>query len=83
MVTMNTVAELNQTHIGKRVRVQTMECAYVEGTLATIKHVVKEPYGKFVETWLAFEELTIRNGRENIYLPVLTYGNRTAVEIDE
>jgi hypothetical protein len=77
------VAELNQTHIGKRLRVQSFDGGFIEGTLAKVKHELKEPYGKFIETWLAFEEFTVKQGRDMIYIPFMTIGNRSAREIDE
>ena len=80
---MNTVADLNHSHIGKRVRVQTMDGGYIEGTLAKVTHKVKESYGTYIDTWLEFEEFTVRTGRENMYIPFHTIGNRSAKEIEE
>jgi hypothetical protein len=80
---MKTVADLNHSHIGQQVRVQCFDGGYVEGTLARIDHKVKEPYSKFIETWLAFEEFTLKVGRESAYIPFATIGNRSAQSLED
>jgi len=80
---MKTVADLSHDHIGKRVRVEGFDGGYIEGTLARLTHSTKEPYGQFIETWVAFEEFTVKSGRESMLLPFLTIGNRRATELED
>lgn len=80
-MTIRQVSELTPSHIGKLMRVQTENGAYIEGTLASIHSKVTEPFGSVVQVHVTFEELLSPMGR--VHLPFLTYGNRNAREIDE
>jgi hypothetical protein len=79
------VADLRHVHIGKRLRVQSLDGGYIEGTLAGIRHRVMKPYGPQAFTWLAFEEfgLDFDGSEKRDYIWFMTYENRVAQEIDE
>lgn len=82
-VELTRVEQLNQTHIGRRVRVQTFNGGYVEGTLARVEHTVVRPFGKHVETFVFFEEFCSVSAESNDYVGFRTDGNRLASEVEE
>lgn len=78
------VSDLTSKDVGKRLRVQTLEGAYIEGTLAGVKSVSLEQYKKHVRTWVSFEEFChYLDGRDRTYVLFETYENRTVEEIEE
>lgn len=81
---MQKVSDITSEDVGKLLRVQTNDGAYIEGTLTKITHELPSRTSAIVQTTIEFRELYITNSRgESIPYAFITWGNRNAREIDE
>jgi hypothetical protein len=81
---MKTVGEISGRHLGRRLRVESADGAYIEGTLASVSHVTLSPWGTSIRTLLTFEELfEYPPNKEREYVVITTYLNRSAEELPD
>jgi hypothetical protein len=81
MTELQRINELAGVHIGLRVRLQSIEGGFIEGTLAKVTHKVNEPYGTSFLTYVELDEF-LSPSRDN-RIPFWINGVDSAMVIDE